>query len=236
MQRQLEIETPEAVAFAYPLAGLGSRGMAVMLDTLMLGLIIVAELLVGLLVAVLVSRISERALMTLTPWAIGVLIVAVFVTYWGYYIFGEVFRNGRTPGKRVMRIRVVREDGSRVGALESVIRNVVRIIDLMPGMYGFGIVSIWVSPRAQRLGDMAAGTVVIEEPPRLFDLDVDARGELASLVRSYLARRGELTPEARWQVGTALLASYGETPQPSWNEPIVAGRLADLAGAREAAA
>lgn len=236
MQRHLEVETPEAVAFAYPLAGLGSRGIAAMIDLVVLTLVILAEAIAGVLAVLLVSRLSVRALWAFAPWAVAALIAAAFVTYWGYYIFGEVFRNGRTLGKRVMRIRVVREDGSRVGVLESVIRNVVRIVDLMPGTYGFGIVAIWVSPRARRLGDMAAGTVVIEEPSRLFDLDVDARGELASLVRDYLSRRGAFTPEARWQVGTSLLAAYGERPLQGWDEPVVAGRLADLAHARDAVA
>ena len=232
MQRRLEVETPEAVAFAYPLAGLGSRGMAAMIDAGMLALIIVAEIVVGLTAVTLAGRISGQVLSIFAPWAIAVLIVVVFVTYWGYFIVGEVFRNGRTLGKRIMRIRVVREDGSRVGVLESVIRNIVRVVDIMPGTYGFGIIAVWISPRAQRLGDMAAGTVVIEEPPRLVDLDVDASDELASLVRDYLSRRGDLTPEARWQVAASLLAAYGEQPGTGWDEPVAAGRLADLAGAR----
>lgn len=232
MQRRLEVETPEAVAFAYPLAGLGSRGMAAMIDAGMLALIIVAVIVVGLTAVTLAGRISGQVLSIFAPWAIAVLIVVVFVTYWGYFIAGEVFRNGRTLGKRIMRIRVVREDGSRVGVLESVIRNIVRVVDIMPGTYGFGIIAVWISPRAQRLGDMAAGTVVIEEPPRLVDLDADASDELASLVRDYLSRRGDLTPEARWQVAASLLAAYGEQPGTGWDEPVAAGRLADLAGAR----
>lgn len=236
MQRRLEVETPEAVAFAYPLAGLGSRGLAALLDIVLLGAIMIAELTVSLLAIALVGRISGRALTLFGTWGIALMIVALFVTYWGYYIFGEVFRNGRTWGKRVMRIRVVREDGSRLGVLESVIRNFLRIIDLLPGTYGFGVASVLVSQRAQRLGDMAAGTVVIEESVRLTDLELDSAGELASLVREYLMRRGGFTPEARWQVGVSLLAAYGEEPQSGWDEPVVAGRVADLAGARNAVA
>jgi hypothetical protein len=70
----------------------------------------------------------------------------------------------------------------------------------------------------------------------LFDLDIDARGELAALVREYLHRRGTFTPEARWQVGTSLLGAYGERPLRGWDEPVVAGRLADLAQLRDAVA
>lgn len=230
MQRRLEVETPEAVAFAYPLAGLGSRGVAALLDVVLLGAIMTAELVAGVLGVLLAARVSDGALALFGPWGIALMLVVMFVTYWGYYIFGEVFRNGRTWGKRVMRIRVVREDGSRVGVLESVIRNFVRIIDLLPGTYGFGVASVLLTGRAQRLGDMAAGTVVIEESGRLTDLELDSAGELATLARDYLSRRGGLSPEARWQVGVALLAAYGEEPQAGWDEPVVAGRVAQLAG------
>ncbi len=233
MQRNLEVETPEAVAFVYPLAGLGSRGLAAMLDIVFLAVIMITELIVGFLGVALVARVSGRALTLFGPWGIAFMVVVLFVTYWGYYIFGEVFRNGRTWGKRVLRIRVVREDGSRVGVLESVIRNIVRIVDLLPGTYGFGVASVLLTRRAQRLGDMAAGTVVIEESVRLTDLELDSAGERVSLVRDYLIRRGGLTAEARWQVGVSLLASYGEQPQAGWDEPVVAGRLADLAGVRD---
>lgn len=236
MNRRLQIETPEAVAFAYPLAGLGSRGLAALIDAMLLGLLIVAEIAVGALVVFLVGRVWGPVLDVFAPWAIALLVAAVFVTYWGYYIYGEVLRNGRTPGKRIMRIRVVREDGSRVGVLDSVVRNVVRILDLMPGTYGFGIAAVLLSARAQRLGDMAAGTVVIEEPQPLGESAIDPSGEKAALVRDYLARRAAFAPEARWQVGVALLAIWGESPGPGWQEPHVAGRLADLVGARDSVA
>jgi len=140
-------------------------------------------------------------------------------------------RNGRTLGKRFMHIRVVREDGSRVGVLDSVIRNIVRAIDLMPGTYAVGIISMMFSGTSQRLGDMAAGTVVIaDEPPARLPVAGGKAEELADLVSEYLERRPALSPDGRWQVAVQTLAAYGEVPQPGWDEPIVAGRLAQLAG------
>lgn len=230
--RTLQIETPEAVTVHYPLAGIGSRGLAAILDLLVLAGLLLAEAVgLGLVIYFGMRLFDAQFAFGFLTWGLAVLAVMLFVTYWGYYIFGEVARNGRTLGKRVMRLRVVREDGSRVGTTDSIVRNIVRIIDIMPGTYAVGIASMVFSRKAQRLGDMAAGTVVVIEPDvARFDPGVgDDRVELAI---DYLRRRAELTPAARDQVGRALLATFGEEPAPGWDEPMVAGRLADLAGLR----
>ena len=231
--RRLEVETPEAVVITYPLAGLGSRGLAAVLDLIALGGLLIAEIATGALVLFLISRVTGADLLAFGVWMIAALVVVAFCTYWGYFIFGEVFRNGRTWGKRIMGIRVVRDDGSRIGALDSVIRNVVRAIDLLPGTYAVGICAVMLSPEAKRLGDMAAGTVVIAEPAQAAALpDFLPAEERTGLVRDFLGRRAAFTPAARWQVAVALLGTFGEQPLPGWDEPIVAGRLADLIGAR----
>ena len=116
--RTLDVETPEAVSVSYPLAGIGSRAVAAVLDMVFLGGLILAELAVAWIAGELLGR-AGLDLGRLGAWLLAVLAVVVFVTYWGYFIFGEVFRNGRTPGKRRQRIRVVRLDGSRIGVLES---------------------------------------------------------------------------------------------------------------------
>lgn len=229
--RVLSIETPEAVVVAFRVAGYGSRGLAAVIDIVTLGAVMLAEALVIGLAMYLLSRFGGIALDVFSPWVIAALIAVLFVTYWGYYIYGEVVRNGRTPGKRVMRIRVVREDGSRVGVLDSAIRNIVRIVDLLPGTYAVGVIAMVLSGTSQRLGDMAAGTVVIaDEPPARLPVAGGTAEELADLVREYLERRPDLSPEGRWQVATQVLAAYGESPQPGWDEPLVAGRLVQLAG------
>ena len=231
--RTLDVETPEAVSVSYPLAGIGSRAVAAVLDMVFLGGLILAELAVAWIAGELLGR-AGLDLGRLGAWLLAVLAVVVFVTYWGYFIFGEVFRNGRTPGKRRQRIRVVRLDGSRIGVLESVIRNVVRLVDILPGTYAVGVTAMLFSRQGQRLGDMAAGTVVIAEPLRSATLDrLGPAEERAELVREYLARRAAFSDDGRWQVGVELLALYGEQPAAGWDEPVVAGRLVDLAGLRE---
>lgn len=226
----LSVETPESVAFAYDLAGPASRGAALIVDTALLAAIILAEGLAVLLVGTLID--SEAA----TPWLIAVALTAAFATYWGYYVWGEVFRNGRTPGKQALGIRVVRDDGGRVGALDSIIRNLIRLVDMLPGYYAIGLVSLLLSRTNKRLGDMAAGTVVVRDSGMLdlvFNGGQDS--ERVALVREFLVRRGQLTEAARWQVAVEILAAWGEAPQPGWTEPMLAGRLADLAGVRETA-
>lgn len=228
--RRLNIETPEAVTVSYPLAGLGSRGLAAFIDVGMLVALIIAELVAVALVLLLASQFLGDLAYAVFVWAAALAAVMIFLTYWGYYIFGEVVRNGRTLGKRVLKIRVVRDDGGRVGVLDSVVRNIVRIIDVMPGTYAVGIIASTFSTKAQRLGDMAAGTVVVSEPDDS-RLDTGAGDEQAALVSAYLRRRADMTFDARYQVGASLLSTYAESPG-YWDEPTIAGRLADLAGVR----
>ncbi len=107
-----------------------------------------------------------------------------------------------------MRIRVVRDDGSRISAMDGVIRNVLRLVDILPSTYAIGIIASTISPNAKRLGDMAAGTVVIDEPARKeLTLGGPYEDERTELVREYLRRRDRLTWEARYQVGVAILAT-----------------------------
>lgn len=224
----LTVETPEAVAFSYELAGIGSRGAAIVIDTALLLAIVLVEAGAALMAA---SLLEAAGAPVATPWVLGALITAAFMTYWGYFLFGEVVRGGRTPGKRRMGIRVVRDDGGPVGFTDSVIRNVLRMVDMLPGYYAVGIVAALLSRSGKRLGDMAAGTVVVRDAG---DLELPDPATMLrpeqTLVAEFLARRLQLTLEARWQVGVELLALFGEAPQSGWDESVVARRLADLAG------
>jgi uncharacterized RDD family membrane protein YckC len=227
----LSVETPESVAFAYDLAGLGSRGIAFALDMLILTGIILAEVVVLGAIAAVVFYVARRNLLLLLgPWVLAVIVVLAFVTYWGYFVFGEVARGGRTPGKRVFGIRVVRDDGARVGLGDSLIRNFLRIIDAMPGAYAVGITSILLSKKQKRVGDFVAGTVVVRDSGELTLLsDGGETAERDSLAREFLRRRGEFTPASRYQVAVAVLATFGEEPG-AWDEPTIAGRLVQLTG------
>ncbi len=227
----LSIETPESVAFTYELAGAGSRGAAAIVDMSIIALLVSVEAGTSLVVA---SALSAAGADEASPWVAGGFILASFITYWGYYTFGEVLRGGRTPGKRLLGIRVVRDDGSRVTFIDSAIRNVLRIVDMLPGYYAVGLVAMLVSRHAKRLGDMAAGTVVVRDVvdlPLVYDAVPERPAD--ALVREFLARRASLTEAARLQVASELLASYGVSVEGS-DEPAMTRRLAELAGVRAA--
>lgn len=229
----LSVETPESVAFAFELAGVGSRGLAFFLDSLILAALVIAEALIAWLSWYLLARISDSLAARLAPWILGAAAVTAFLTVWGYFVFGEVARNGRTIGKRRLGLRVIRDDGSRVTFIDSAIRNILRLVDALPGSFAVGVASIVLSARHKRVGDMAAGTVVVRDTGELvLHTDGSDHSEAVAVAREFLSRRGRLTPEARWQVAVAVLAAFGESPAPGWDEPTVAGRIADLSGWR----
>ena len=228
------VETPESVAFAYELAGLGSRGVAFALDMLLLLAIWIGEAGLAALVWLAVVAASGVSGDTAALWIAGIGIVVAFATLWAYFVIGEVARNGRTWGKSRMGLRVVRDDGSRVGALDSVIRNLLRVVDMLPGNYAVGMVCILLNSKNKRVGDMAAGTVVVRDSRELeLHFDGGEESRQVTLAKDFLARRPGLSPGARVQVGTAVLQAFGEDPDPSWDEPTIAGRLADLSGWRD---
>ncbi len=206
----LSVETPEAVAFELELAGVGSRGLALAVDTLAVLLIIAGELAVVLVA----MRVFGEFLGTFIWWIVAALLAAAFVTYWGYFIFGEVYRGGRTWGKRVTGLRVMKDDGAQVGFVDSAIRNLVRLVDILPGSYAVGIVSMLLSPRAKRLGDYAAGTLVVRDPG---DLDarvmLDPGSPTVRLAAEYVERADGLRPRARSQAAGAVLRALGEAPE-----------------------
>jgi len=142
-----------------PLAGIGSRFIALLVDYLIWG---AAFLVLGLLSALILpgikafSKISEQ-------WAAAIVIFIVFLFNWGYFTLFEAFWNGRTPGKRVARIRVIQRSGRAIGLFESMARNLVRYIDQIPFFYAVGVISMFVTRQHQRLGDLAAGTLVVRD-------------------------------------------------------------------------
>ena len=102
-------------------------------------------------------RISEQ-------WAVAIVIFIIFLLFWGYFTLFEAFWNGRTPGKRVARIRVIQRSGRAIGLFESMARNLVRYIDMQPfPFYAVGVIAIFATRQHQRLGDLAAGTLVVRD-------------------------------------------------------------------------
>lgn len=156
---QLNIETPELVAIEMPLAGIGSRFIAILVDYLVFAFAFLVFILLAVIAAPAFSLFGGMS----ATWAVGIVILIVFVVHWGYFALFEAFSNGRTPGKRVAKIRVIHQSGRGINFVESLARNLVRFVDNLPGFYAVGIIVIFISPRNQRLGDMVAGTLVVRD-------------------------------------------------------------------------
>jgi uncharacterized RDD family membrane protein YckC len=157
---QLNIDTPELVEIEMPLAGIGSRFIALLVDMLIW--------FAGLIVIVILFAVfaPENTALSKIPkqWAVALVIFIVFLLFWGYFTLFEAFWNGRTPGKRVARIRVIQRSGRAIGLFESMARNLVRYIDMQPfPLYAVGVITIFVTRQHQRLGDLAAGTLVVRD-------------------------------------------------------------------------
>jgi uncharacterized RDD family membrane protein YckC len=156
---QLSIETPELVAIEMPLAGIGSRFIAVLVDMLLWG--------AGLFVLSLVFWILVPAVQAFSQlsyqWIVALVTLTLFLLNWGYFTLFEAFANGRTPGKRVAKIRVIQRSGRPIGLFESMARNLIRFVDQFPGFYVVGVIAIFVTRQHQRLGDLAAGTLVVRD-------------------------------------------------------------------------
>ena len=158
----LVIETPERVPLHFALASIGNRFIACAIDhaiqALALGLI-------GLTALILTSFPSiERIIDGAPKWVVAVMILVLFLILAGYFAFFEWAWSGQTPGKRWLKLRVLREDGRPITFWEAAVRNLLRTLDMMPApFYSIGLISVFSTTRDQRVGDMVAGTVVVRE-------------------------------------------------------------------------
>lgn len=186
----LSIDTPENVAFGYEVVGIGSRFIAGMFDSAIIATA------VALLALLLFSLFQASDSATASVFiAIGIFIAFVILT--GYYIFFEMLWNGRSPGKRIAGLRVIKQDGTPISLSESIIRNLVRTIDSLPALYGVGIVTMFIDGRSRRLGDMMAGTLVVRDSE-----DISLESVTTPLRRPYLRRplNDEEEEAHRWPV------------------------------------
>jgi uncharacterized RDD family membrane protein YckC len=157
-QGQIDIKTPEFVSLEFTLAGLGSRSAAMIIDQVILTLANIA------LILLLILATSNNIFVLMdSGWLGAIFLILVFVINWGYFFAGEYFFNGKTIGKRVIGIRVIQENGHNITFMSALIRNLLRIIDMLPTAYFLGIILVFFHSRHKRLGDMAAGTVVVLE-------------------------------------------------------------------------
>lgn len=221
-EETLVIETPERVPLHFALASIGNRFLACAVDH---GLQVFAILLVALvfLWTGFLWQLGDR-LSDAPKWMLAALIILVFVLWSGYFVLFEWLWHGQTPGKRMLKLRVIREDGRPVTIWEAAARNLLRLFDMMPfPFYSIGLVSVFMSSRDQRVGDFVAGTVVVREreaeaptfaevfaaptsdmalrrsfKPVMFKGDAAALGEREiEVVEIFLRRRWELTDATR---------------------------------------
>ncbi len=201
---QLSIETPEQVALEFPLAGVGSRFLALAIDMLLQMTIGLAGARGG------VGRVDVLRPRSGGPWFLAVIVIAAFLLFYGYFAGFEAFWHGQTPGKRLIGLRVLSVTGRPARIDEAILRNLLRVIDQLPGVYAIGIVTMLVSSRNQRLGDLAAGTVVVHEKALSAPVMTVAKpaagvawtgGGLTEaellLVETFLQRRHEIEPAVR---------------------------------------
>lgn len=170
-EETLIIETPERVQLEFALASIGNRFLAVVIDHAIQYLTIFVVAYAFLSVSGLTdayNKVGATSFFSEMPkWTIAAMIIALFLIFAGYFIFFEWLWNGQTPGKRLLKLRVIREDGRPITLWEAMARNLLRIFDAVPGfvlpVYSIGLIAIFMNRRDQRVGDIFAGTVVVRE-------------------------------------------------------------------------
>ena len=211
---KLTIDTPEQIALEFTLAGAGSRFLAITVDTLIQ--IGVFALLVAL--ALGATMLSSSGYSQAATWIGAVLLILGFLLYYGYYAAFEALWSGQTPGKRAVGIRVIRVSGQPITTFDAILRNLLRIVDQLPGIYAVGVLSVFFTSRNQRVGDLVAGTVVV----------LEQAGQVAGAlsIEPAAARLGaaRLTAEELEVIETFLMR---RNDLPEYTRMRTAGQLAD---------
>jgi uncharacterized RDD family membrane protein YckC len=226
MEDHYTVETPEVVSIHYAVAGAGSRCLAATVDTLLLLLL---QLALGAMI-VGISRLLGPLVNPFDNLILALWGALAFALTWGFYVAFELLWSGQTPGKRLLGLRVIREGGRPLDASAAAIRNLIRAVDLLPFAYGLGVLTMIADRHARRLGDLAAGTLVVREgpalslaevlqlatpapvPPRAADAPAApllANLHLAlaadyALAEEFLRQRGDLRRERRAELAAAI--------------------------------
>jgi len=219
--------SPENIAFRFRLAGPAARSLAFLLDVLLVAAIGFL-LLMGL-----------GVLGFLAESFAGLVFVALFFLWWGYGAAAEVLSNGRTAGKAVLGLRVVSQTGLSINPAQAILRNLLRAVDIAPPFFP-GLVAMASTRRLQRLGDLAAGTMVVLDrygkPPQPPRVDADAadlvpRGfcpepRLVEALASYVGRRSDLSPARRQElarIAAGRLCAAWSVPTPADADRLICG-------------
>jgi uncharacterized RDD family membrane protein YckC len=233
---RLAIATPEGVEVELTLAGIGSRFIAGSID-------FVIQLCVIIALAVVTHPAGNAGVAIFTSSVFGLIFF--------YDVLFEVLGGGRTPGKRWTGLRVVRSGGRPITFTRSALRNILRLIDILPGFYAVGMATIFITPRNQRIGDLAAGTLVVRDrygdrrhgeapselpsfdpgPALTWDVSAVSADDVAT-VRAFLDRRYALDPTARSALATELatrlrprVGGAGDHPDERFLEMLVAAKV-----------
>jgi uncharacterized RDD family membrane protein YckC len=216
-----EVETPEGITLSLRPAGPMPRSMAWVIDfAIRLGLF--------WLLAIIAAFLQDAGQ--------GVLLISLFLLMWGYPILFEVLRGGQTPGKRALGLKVVHQNGTPVGWLASIVRNLLRTVDILPLGYGFGLVATLLDRHSRRIGDLVAGTLVIhaeaEQPhapappvPPIASPVPLTPAEQAAIV-AFAERARLLSPERQQELADTIAPALG-----LGHGPAAVGRVYGLAAA-----
>ena len=217
-RQHLEVETPEHVVLDLEIAGIGSRTLAAVLDTMFL--------IAGTLAVMAALAIMARYGLSLGRFGTAILALGGFAAWTGYFILFEGVGGGRTPGKRIAGIRVVMDTGHAVTLGAAAVRNFLRAADFLPPPYLLGALLVAFHPRGKRLGDMVAGTVVARDKPheasaprkRAESAAAPSMPELDDsefrLLSQFADRQGDLAPEARARLAASLAGRLSDHPAP----------------------
>ncbi|MDF5729587.1 MAG: RDD family protein [Rhizonema sp. PD38] len=220
---RVKSRTPESVELEFTLAGIGNRAWALLIDYHVLGVILILFLIILFIISTQLTNVLSGIFgNSVFTWLLAIASIISFGIYTGYFVFFETLWQGQTPGKRFAKIRVVRDDGRLIGLQQATLRALLRPFDEMLFIGAFLIV---FSRHEKRLGDLAAGTIVIQNqtPITSVNLTISEEAKLASeqlldntdlsamlpddftIIREYLLRRGEMTSKAKALVSLQLV-------------------------------
>ena len=212
---KLTIDTPEQIPLEFALAGVGSRFLALAFDSVLQGVAFIVLLVIAFIAARLAS-LSIPVTGSSGNWVMALVLAGGFLIYNGYFAFFESLWSGQTPGKRFVKLRVIDTSGRPLTGYAALIRNLLRIVDQLPGIYAIGILCIVFTRRNQRLGDLAARTVVVHErlesgvrsatssaPPRRHGAHRLTPDEIV-VIEGFLRRREDLDAWTRLETGRKI--------------------------------
>ena len=232
---ELKVRTPEGVEFSLPLASPFSRCLALAVDY---AVVVALTMLISHVIGIFQSSVSEIPVIgpILSDFGAGATIILQFLVFTFYGMITEWLWAGQTVGKRLFRLRVIDERGLVPGAGQIVIRNLFRVLDILPSTFYFlGSVSCLLTKRCQRIGDIAAGTLVIREvalpAPELDEILLEGENsfsthpllearlrqrtspEEARIALDAVSRRNEFEPESRLQLFSKIADHFREVTE-----------------------